>query len=554
MLRLFLLLVTAAALTSYSGIQLGVNITSVVGWSTCADVRYDATGLSLPALFTACPADDWILACYFNGQTNYATLAQTSTSFLSALNTLTPTDDNGASWYRSATDGFGFVAIGGSVMMAPCDVNSPGVQTRICRELSSDAIDVGGRCAGQVGLGPGVNGNARMVILFNPCKGQADGTSCTDHSLCTTGDQCINQACVGTVVPPPDFGDCRDEPVCDPLTGVYTAEDLDYGLSCNDSNECTEDDFCDGYGTCMGGSAVVCPVPTFPCEQDGVCQPATGVCTYALKAAGEPCLDDLYCTINERCDALGGCTNVTQRSCFAGISCRDEGICNEIGQTCDFPISADDTFCTLPDAVCVGNASCQAGVCTATGAGAVICPAPNQCQVSSECNAGVCVVVNKPNNVTCDDADPCTLDDRCFSGVCLGTAVTCTALSQCHDVGTCSGGTCSNPFKANTEDCTDFDPCTGPDKCDGAGSCIPGPAATCPFIDQCFDVPVCDTVLGCDYSALSNIPCDDSDHCTLDTMCDLGECGGGDLNYYDDTCFPTTPIDSASTLSAFLFR
>ena len=72
----------------------------------------------------------------------------------------------------------------------------------------------------------------------------------------------------------------------------------------------------------------------------------------------------------------------------------------------------------------------------------------------------------------CDDLSLCTLGDSCGSGVCAGTPVACTALDQCHVVGTCDAatGTCSNPAAPEGSECSDGNSCTTADVCH-AGSC-----------------------------------------------------------------------------------
>jgi hypothetical protein len=68
--------------------------------------------------------------------------------------------------------------------------------------------------------------------------------------------------------------------------------------------------------------------------------------------------------------------------------------------------------------------------------------------------------------------------------VCTGTdAVSCGALDQCHDVGTCDpiSGLCSNPAKAEGASCDDGESCTGPDTC-AAGACSGAPSCVDPFL------------------------------------------------------------------------
>jgi len=73
----------------------------------------------------------------------------------------------------------------------------------------------------------------------------------------------------------------------------------------------------------------------------------------------------------------------------------------------------------------------------------------------------------KSDGATCDDSNPCTKTDTCQSGTCVGSnPVACTALDQCHDVGTwdVTNG-CSQPIKVNNTACDDGDSGTDTDVC-----------------------------------------------------------------------------------------
>merc|ERR1719392_625548 len=107
----------------------------------------------------------------------------------------------------------------------------------------------------------------------------------------------------------------------------------------------------------------------------------------------------------------------------------------------------------------------------------VTCTALSQCHEIGTCSNGVCSNPFKTSGTSCNDGDSTTIDDKCNgSGTCAGRdpceGVTCTALSQCHNVGTCSGGTCSNPFKPSGTVCNDNDSGTFGDACNGAGACV----------------------------------------------------------------------------------
>jgi hypothetical protein len=84
------------------------------------------------------------------------------------------------------------------------------------------------------------------------------------------------------------------------------------------------------------------------------------------------------------------------------------------------------------------------------------------------------------NGASCDDLALCTMGDTCGNAVCAGTPVACTALDQCHSVGTCDAttGLCGNPAAPDGSECSDGDACTTTDVC-LAGSCT-GTAAPVP--------------------------------------------------------------------------
>ncbi|MCU0658545.1 MAG: hypothetical protein MUF64_25795, partial [Polyangiaceae bacterium] len=137
----------------------------------------------------------------------------------------------------------------------------------------------------------------------------------------------------------------------------------------------------------------------------------------------------------------------------------------QVGQACSSNAECPSGFCT--DGVCC-NSACAGGV--------------SDCQACSvaagAASNGLC---GPTTGNTCNDGNGCTQTDTCQAGTCTGSnLVTCTALSQCHDVGTCNPatGVCSNPTKDDGTACNDGDACTTSDACQ-AGTCTPGPALVC---------------------------------------------------------------------------
>jgi hypothetical protein len=172
--------------------------------------------------------------------------------------------------------------------------------------------------------------------------------------------------------------------------------------------------------------------------------------------------------------------------------------------------------------------TCVAGVCA--GMSPVTCVAADQCHDAGVCDptSGTCSSPAKMDGATCDDGDPCTLADTCVAGACAsGTPMTCTAMDQCHDPGTCdpTSGVCDNPPKMDGTACDDGDLCTPGDTC-AAGACVAGTAVTCAAMDPCHDVGTCDPTTGvCGNPAKTDgAACDDGNACTQGEACLAGVC------------------------------
>jgi choice-of-anchor C domain-containing protein len=219
-----------------------------------------------------------------------------------------------------------------------------------------------------------------------------------------------------------------------------------------------------------------------------------------------------------------------------------------------------------------------------------------------EPGTGICSNPAKQDGSTCDDGNACTQTDTCVAGVCTGgNPVVCTALDQCHDVGTCdqNTGLCSNPLTncddsngcttdscdpvsgcahtpiscddsnvctndfcspatgcyyqgvADGTDCTtEPGPCQGvifqPSVC-GGGQCQPLPPVTCDDGNICTD-DSCDPENGCVYTPVLDRACVDGNACTTNDRCDAnGACvDGAPLNCDDSNPCTTDTCDTTS--------
>jgi hypothetical protein len=139
------------------------------------------------------------------------------------------------------------------------------------------------------------------------------------------------------------------------------------------------------------------------------------------------------------------------------------------------------------------------------------------------------------DGTSCSDENACTQTDTCLAGVCVGAnPVTCSALDQCHVAGTCDTGTgiCSNPAEADGAGCGDGNACTQTDTCQ-AGTCVGANPVTCSALDQCHVVGTCNPTSGvCSNPTQSDgVGCSDGNACTQTDTCQAGACTGSNYSW-----------------------
>jgi hypothetical protein len=102
---------------------------------------------------------------------------------------------------------------------------------------------------------------------------------------------------------------CEGGSVCNPGTGMCDPQpDAALSTACDlDANQCTTD-HCDGNGTCVFQSNVVCQAPNPPCEGGQICNPQSGMCVDQPDAqVSLPCeADSDPCSI-DHCNGAGDC-------------------------------------------------------------------------------------------------------------------------------------------------------------------------------------------------------------------------------------------------------
>ncbi|EDQ88422.1 uncharacterized protein MONBRDRAFT_37386 [Monosiga brevicollis MX1] len=272
--------------------------------------------------------------------------------------------------------------------------------------------------------------------------------------------------CATVECAPPET--CYGEATC--TNGVCSTNPfLAAGTECDDGNNRTTSDVCDGAGTCAGidlCDGVVCTALD-QCHVPGEC--FQGVCSNPPAPVGTVCDDGLVYT-NDTCNGFGQCIGVDlceNVTCTAASQCHAVGVCS-FG-SCSDPVLPEGVPCD--DGIAYTNDTCDgAGACVGVDlCDGVVCLPPSQCHVQGTCSFGECTPVPAMAGTPCDDGLSYTNDTCDGWGVCVGVDlcenVTCTPASQCHDVGTCSFGSCSNPTKSDGTPCddgngmTDFDEC-----------------------------------------------------------------------------------------------
>jgi hypothetical protein len=166
---------------------------------------------------------------------------------------------------------------------------------------------------------------------------------------------------------------------------------------------CFLDDMCVLEAECHDGNCEATRLsdclPPGECQEDGVCNPLTGICEYATSPDGTACDDGNAETPGDVCVA-GVCT------CTAGPCC---GI-------------PDGTACKNGNK-CLKDPRCQNEVCTGT---TKICAPPTNCKEAvGGCNpaTGFCTFVKKPDGTACNDHSSHTKNDQCVNGFCVGTPI-----------------------------------------------------------------------------------------------------------------------------------
>jgi hypothetical protein len=154
------------------------------------------------------------------------------------------------------------------------------------------------------------------------------------------------------------------------------------------------------------------------------------------------------------------------------------------------------------------------------------CPPPGPCLKSHfDPNQGQCIEEQLPDNVACDDGDPCIVNKVCQSGLCKGTA------ASCDDHNVCTVDFCQPRVGCKHLDesarCAGRDPCQIY-YCDPQGGCQSSPAVD---YTPCASITPCQTANVCVHGSCIGVPILEGttctspiDPCVTDAKCRSGTC------------------------------
>jgi hypothetical protein len=386
--------------------------------------------------------------------------------------------------------------------LTECDAAAPSIEE--CDGKDND-------CDGETDEGTCDDGNPCTEDLCQGADGCAntplESGSCDDGDLCTVTDHCVAGACVGTAIQCDDGNPCTDDS-CDGTQGCLFQNNT---AACDDGDPCTVGDLC-LQGSCKG-TPVDCQ-----CQDDGDC---------AAFEDGDLCNGTLYCD-KSGVQFLCKVAPATVVECPAAPG-KDGAcllpLCVPATGKCTFQPANEGLACDDKDS-CTANSVCQAGACT--GGVALNCNDGNPCTADS-CQPGA-GCINAPQAGSCSDGNACTWPDVCADGVCVGGPPL-----ECDDSNPCTGDTC-NPESGCKHAplsgaCDDGNACTSGDKCQG-GFCVPSGMKNCDDGNACTN-DSCHPASGCLHE-FNSVPCSDDDLCTVNDLCDQGECVGGKALGCDD--------------------
>lgn len=328
-------------------------------------------------------------------------------------------------------------------------------------------------------------------------------TVCDDSDPCTDFDYCDNNGtCVGAKKNCDDGNSCTSDECIHGL--CYNVPDL---IFCNDEDDCTADDRC--YDGKCKGTIADCDDKN-QCTND-FCSPTKHSCVNEKLPDNTPCDDLDPCSLKDIC--LNGICTGEQLQCDDNNPCTVDSCGDGNGnQGCAYFFKVegtrcnDNVACTVNDVCVIYNITNEIPGAVVTGIidESIICRGtPMDCDDGNECTldscdatGGFCIndhIITEGN--ACNDKISCSLDDKCISGQCVGRLLDCNDYNDCTK-DYCELGICHHDHELSMNSpCNDENPCTSNDVCNHLGIC-----------------------------AGTTIDCDDENECTLDLCTSDGTC------------------------------
>jgi hypothetical protein len=210
---------------------------------------------------------------------------------------------------------------------------------------STDIADAEGQ--GSYALTVGAVGDGGSLLWYLPIPSSIVTPAAEIDAWPRTQHDASNRSCLCTPRPNCDDGNPCTDDTFDPVSGCVH---VDNSSRCSDGNTCNGVETCDPAIGCVSGTPVTCAAPD-QCHQAGVCQPATGTCTYSNQPDGTPCDDGNPATTDDVC--AGG-------FCGIGASCgtqpkpKSSGYYKKLCKNGQSHPSHSDAL-TDADAQCVGQ-------------------------------------------------------------------------------------------------------------------------------------------------------------------------------------------------------
>ncbi len=328
----------------------------------------------------------------------------------------------------------------------------------------------------------------RCIEASDSCSFVPEDTVCNDGAFCNGVETCdAASGCVPGESPEVDDSIACTLDLCDEGLDaiIHTPRDVE----CDDSAFCNGAEICDPGAGCIAGAAPD-PDDGVNCTDDS-CDEEADVIVNVPNDGN--CDDTLFCNGAELCDPFDDCQAGSAPEIDDGVPCTDDS-CDEVADAIvniENDANCDDGLFCNGNETCDRVSDCQEGV------------APNlddsiACTDDS-CDEEADVIVNTPNDSTCDDGQYCNGGE------------TCDAIADCR-----AG------IAPNLDDgieCTE-------DSCDEVSDAVVHTPvdALCEDGNSCTH-DVCVAATGCDYTNNTDA-CDDTDPCTLDDVCTEGVCSG----------------------------